>query len=226
MKPANTSDSELKNAILALKPSFKRAIFFSVFTNLLVIMPMIYMLEVYDRVVTSGSGMTLAMETVAIVGILIVMEMLEWVRTSILHRAGLQFDKATGERTFNAVFEANLKRLPGISSQALHDLRNVREFISSRGRLRHISTSRGATLRSASFSPRMLSRFAPNSTSTSRRTTTCTPSQGPLARSSIRLLTNLSLPPSPSERLARHSQSVASRFAGARTSLRRSPVVS
>ncbi len=131
MKPANTSDSELKNAILALKPSFKRAIFFSVFTNLLVIMPMIYMLEVYDRVVTSGSGMTLAMETVAIVGILIVMEMLEWVRTSILHRAGLQFDKATGERTFNAVFEANLKRLPGISSQALHDLRNVREFISS-----------------------------------------------------------------------------------------------
>lgn len=132
MKPAvPPRESELKAAVLALKPFFRRAIFFSVFTNLLVIAPMIYMLEVYDRVVNSGSTLTLAMETLLILALLVVMEILEWVRTRVLHQAGLQFDRKVGERTFNAVFEASLRRLPGATQQALNDLRNVRDFISS-----------------------------------------------------------------------------------------------
>lgn len=134
-KPGAAKDSELKSAILKLKPQFRRAVFFSVFTNLLVIVPMIYMLEVYDRVVNSGSTMTLAMETLAVIGALVVMEILEWSRTGLLQQAGLRFDQATGARTFNAVFEANLRRLPASTSQALNDLRAVREFMASPGML-------------------------------------------------------------------------------------------
>jgi ATP-binding cassette subfamily C exporter for protease/lipase len=133
MKKPATSATELKQALLSLKPLVRRAVFFSFFTNLLVIVPMIYMLEVYDRVVNSGSMMTLAMETIAVLGALLLMEALEWVRSGILQRAGLKLDESTGARTFNAVFEANLRRLPGISSQALNDLRVLRDFIGSPG---------------------------------------------------------------------------------------------
>ncbi len=131
MNPALKKDSELKAAVLALKPFFRRAVFFSFFTNLLSIAPMIYMLEVYDRVVNSGSTFTLAMETLLILALLVVMEILEWVRASLLHNAGLHFDRTTGERTFNAVFEASLRRVPGATQQALTDLRTLRDFIAS-----------------------------------------------------------------------------------------------
>ena len=132
MKPnASQKETELQGAALGLKPFFRRALFFSIFTNILVIAPMIYMLEVYDRVVNSTSLLTLGMETLLILALLVMMEALEWVRGSILHHAGLHFDKATGERIFNSVFEAHLRRVPGVNSQALNDLRTLRDFISS-----------------------------------------------------------------------------------------------
>jgi len=138
MKPANSAanpsaprDSELKEATLSLRPFIKKVLFFSAFTNFLTVMPMIYMLEVYDRVVTSASYSTLAWETLLIIVILIMMEALEWVRNRILKLGGLYFDRRLGERSFNAMFEANLRRLGSNNNQALNDLRNLRDFVSS-----------------------------------------------------------------------------------------------
>lgn len=130
-KNPSNAPSELKEALLALRPQLKRTIFFSVFTTLLGLAPTIYMLEVYDRVVNSASLTTLAMETIAVVGFLAMLELLEWVRHSLLHHASLQFDQRTSQRTFNALFEAHLKRLAGATSQVLNDLRTLRNFISS-----------------------------------------------------------------------------------------------
>ncbi|MFA7279365.1 MAG: type I secretion system permease/ATPase [Sterolibacterium sp.] len=130
MNPAN-QHSELRNALLALKPFFQRTLIYSFFTNILVMMPTIYMLEVYDRVVNSRNHMTLAMLTVFVIGVYVVMELLEWVRTGILQQAGLKFDALMSERVFNVVFEANLRRIPGATTQVLGDLRSLREFIAS-----------------------------------------------------------------------------------------------
>lgn len=123
--------SELRNALAAQKVFFKNALLFSFFTNLLVMAPTIYMLEVYDRVVNSRSGMTLAMLTLLVIGLYALMEVLEWVRMEVLQLAGRRFDAQTGERVFDSVFEANLQRIPGNSMQALIDLRTLREFLSS-----------------------------------------------------------------------------------------------
>jgi len=123
--------SELLDALSGQKAFFRNALFFSFFTNLLVMAPTIYMLEVYDRVVNSGSGMTLAMLTVLVVGLYALMEILEWVRMEVLQRAGRRFDAKMGERIFDSVFEANLRRIPGASVQALNDMRTVRDFLSS-----------------------------------------------------------------------------------------------
>jgi len=96
-----------------------------------VLAPSIYMLEVYDRVVGSRNHMTLAMLTIAVLGAFVVMEILEWARGAILHDAGVDLDRKLGARVFNAIFTANLKRLPGGSTQPMSDFRMVREFLAS-----------------------------------------------------------------------------------------------
>lgn len=123
--------SELRDALTGQKTFFRNALFFSFFTNLLIMAPTIYMLEVYDRVVNSRSGMTLAMLTLLVVGLYALMEALEWVRMEVLQLAGRKFDAKMSERIFDSVFEANLRRIPGTSVQALNDLRTLREFLSS-----------------------------------------------------------------------------------------------
>lgn len=130
-KPPAAQNGELKEALLALRPQLKHTIFFSVFTTLLSLAPTIYMLEVYDRVVNSTSMTTLTMETIAVVGFLLMFQLLEWVRNSIMQHAALQFDQRTSQRTFNALFEAHLKRLAGATGQVLNDLRTLRNFIAS-----------------------------------------------------------------------------------------------
>jgi ATP-binding cassette, subfamily C, bacterial exporter for protease/lipase len=124
--------SELKISLNALRPHFKQAAFFSLLINLLILAPTIYMLEVYDRVVNSRNGTTLLMLTVLVLAMYALMELLEWVRNQVMHSAGLEFDKRLGDRVFNLIFEAALRKIPGAgTSQPLTDLRNIRAFFAS-----------------------------------------------------------------------------------------------
>ena len=127
----NNTKSELHEALLELMPYFKRAALFSLVASLLVLAPSFYMLEVYDRVVNSRNHLTLVMLTIAVLGAYAIMEVLEWARSEILHEAGLAFDRKLGARVFDAIFAANLKRMPGGNAQPMGDFRVVREFFSS-----------------------------------------------------------------------------------------------
>jgi len=127
----DAKSNELHEAVRELSPKIKRAALFSLVASLLVLAPSMYMLEVYDRVVGSRNHLTLVMLTLAVLGAYIVMEMLEWARAVILHDAGLELDRKLGARVFDAVFAANLKRLPTGSPLPMNDLRVVREFLSS-----------------------------------------------------------------------------------------------
>lgn len=122
---------ELKSALFALRPYFKRAAGFSVVCSVLVLTPSWYMLEVYDRVVNSRSHMTLAMLTLLVLLAYALLEVLEWVRGHVMLEASLALDKKLSERVFSAIFEANLQRLPGGSMQPMNDFRTLREFLSS-----------------------------------------------------------------------------------------------
>ena len=127
----NKSPSELREAINALQPYFKQAAWFSILSSILVLAPSGYMLEVYDRVVNSRNHMTLAMLTLLVLAAYALMEVLEWVRSGILHQASLAFDRRMSGRVFSAIFEANLKRLPGGTAQPMNDFRAVRDFLQS-----------------------------------------------------------------------------------------------
>lgn len=123
--------SELHRAVMTLRPYFVQATWFSLCSCLLILAPSGYMLEVYDRVVNSRNHMTLAMLTVLVLGAYVLMEILEWARGEILHEASVQLDNQMRNRVFEAIFEANLKRMPGGSVQPLNDFRVVREFLYS-----------------------------------------------------------------------------------------------
>lgn len=129
--PDSAPRAELRKAVDKLRPYFVRAAALSVFASLLLLAPSAYMLEVYDRVVNSRSHTTLGMLTLLVIGTFIVMEILEWARTSILLEAGTALDNALRARVFNLTFEANLKKAKGGTAQTLTDLRVVRDFIAS-----------------------------------------------------------------------------------------------
>ena len=128
---SNKPPSELGTAVNDLMPYFRQAALFSVFASLLILAPSVYMLEVYDRVVNTRSHMTLAMLTVVVLFAFVVMEVLEWVRSVVMHEASLVFDRRMSGRIFTAIFEANLKRMPGGSAQPMNDFRSVRDFLSA-----------------------------------------------------------------------------------------------
>jgi len=126
-----TPNSELGDAFRELRPTILKAFWFSVFASMLVLAPTGYMLEVYDRVVNSRSHLTLAMLTLLVLGAYVLMEVLEWARAETMHEGGLALDRKLGKRLFNALFEANLRRLPGGTVQTMTDLRTLREFVYS-----------------------------------------------------------------------------------------------
>jgi ATP-binding cassette subfamily C exporter for protease/lipase len=128
---SNKPPSELRAAVNELMPYFRQAALFSVFASLLILAPSVYMLEVYDRVVNTRSHMTLAMLTLMVLFAFVVMEVLEWVRSAVMHEASLVFDQRMSGRIFTAIFEANLKRMPGGSAQPMNDFRSVRDFLST-----------------------------------------------------------------------------------------------
>ena len=127
----NKPPSELWQALLSLKPFYKRAAWFSFIASLLMLAPSWYMLEVYDRVVNSRSHTTLFMLTILIVMLYVLLEVLEWVRAMLMHEASLVLDQKMSGRIFSMIFEANLKKIPGATFQPMNDFKNVRDFLAS-----------------------------------------------------------------------------------------------
>lgn len=123
--------SELRRAVAALRPFFVRSAWFSLFASLLVLAPSGYMLEVYDRVVNSRSHMTLLWLSVLVLGAFLLMEVLEWARSEVMRGAAEALDERLHMRVFQAMFEANVRRVPGGYVQSLSDFRRVCEFLYS-----------------------------------------------------------------------------------------------
>ena len=121
----------LSEAILRLSKKFKHAVLFSFFTNLLVLAPTWYMLEVYDRVLNSQNRYTLLMLTVMVVGMYLLLEALTWVRGLVMLDASQHFDASLRERVFSSIFRARLRQVPGGTAQSLFDLKTIQDAIAS-----------------------------------------------------------------------------------------------
>ena len=132
MKNSQAAD-DLSSAIKASKKGFMAAGFFSLFINILMLTAPFYMLQVYDRVVTSRSLETLLFLTMIMVFLFGVLGVLEWVRSRILVRVSNQIDQFLSHRVYTSMFKAGVK-IPGRrTAQPLNDLTSIRQFMTGNG---------------------------------------------------------------------------------------------
>jgi ATP-binding cassette subfamily C protein EexD len=126
--------TDLQRALDATKGSFISAGVFSMFINILMLVPVIYMLQVYDRVITSGSEDTLIMITLIMVFLLSSMGALEWVRSRILVRVAAKLDQLLSHRVFVASFKQSLySGGRNNNAQCIQDLTGLRQFMTGNG---------------------------------------------------------------------------------------------
>jgi ATP-binding cassette subfamily C exporter for protease/lipase len=131
--PAFFERSELTAALWAFRREFAMVAVFSAVANLLLLTPTIYMLQLYDRVMVSGSLMTLTAISLLCLFLLGIMSISEWTRSRILVHAGTRLDGILGTRVFNSSFDAYLTGSGASPARAFADLLNVRQFITGQG---------------------------------------------------------------------------------------------
>lgn len=120
---------EIAQVLVGFKRAFRTIGVFSAVINLLMLMPALYMLQLYDSVITSRNEMTLLMLTLIMLGAYIFMGGLEYVRSFVLIRVGAKLDMKLNKRVYNAAFEQSLKQGGGNAGQALKDLTSLRQFL-------------------------------------------------------------------------------------------------
>ncbi|MGJ0335590.1 type I secretion system permease/ATPase [Aliarcobacter cryaerophilus] len=126
-------ESELRQTLFESKKTILMAGFFSMFINLLMLIPPLYMLQLYDRVITSRSESTLYMLTLIVVILFITMGLLEVVRSRMLIKFGNKFANILSNRVFESTFELANKKPEAASSRLMGDLMQLRQFLSGNG---------------------------------------------------------------------------------------------
>lgn len=108
------------------------AFVFSIFVNLLMLTGPIYMLQVYDRVLSSRSVETLVALTVLVAVLYALMGVLDYARGRTIARVGARFQSALDDRVFEAALRRSVDpRERKVASGAQRDLDAVRDLFTS-----------------------------------------------------------------------------------------------
>ena len=129
--PLSVDKTPLKTALREQRGLYFQAARLSMVIGVLMLAPSWFMFEVYGRVLDSRSLATLGWLLLAICGVYVVIEMLELVRSRVLFAAASDVDARLRRRVFDVTFEANLRKVPGGTTQVFADLRTVCDFIAS-----------------------------------------------------------------------------------------------
>jgi ATP-binding cassette subfamily C protein len=108
-------------------------IVFSSLVNILQLAGPLYMLQIYDRVLTSGSVPTLVGLSVIMLVLYGYYGFLDFVRSRLMVRVGRKVEEGLRSRVFDAVTAHALRRTPNIGSQPVNDLGTVRQYLSGQG---------------------------------------------------------------------------------------------
>ena len=127
MSPPRTA---LKSALRACAGSFELVFAYSCSYNLLLLAPSIYLLQIYDRVLSSRSGDTLLMLTLIVAFTVVVGGVLDALRRAALGRMGEWLEAELHPATLSACFKyacADRAR----AAEAYRDLATLRQFAQS-----------------------------------------------------------------------------------------------
>jgi ATP-binding cassette subfamily C protein len=123
------AESVLKDGLRAIRPVLMTVFVFAFFTNLLLFAGPLYMLQVYDRVLSSRNEATLLGITGIAAFALAVYAVLEMLRSRLLVRGGMIFDRKVAGPVFEIVHRAALLKPRAGHETILRDVDVLREFL-------------------------------------------------------------------------------------------------
>lgn len=129
---APSGKSELQQAVSTSRSYFWTVFLFSIVTNLLMLAFPIYMLQVYDRVLTTSHTDTLLMLTVIVGGALLLMSCIDGLRTAMTLRIGSWLVDRLGPVYLASQVRARLTGV-AVNSNPIGDLTVIRNFVSTQG---------------------------------------------------------------------------------------------
>lgn len=135
-EPARSEDRapEVKGALRDCTSWFGGVALFSGLVNVLYLTGSLYMLQVYDRVLTSRSVATLAALSLIVVLAFLLQGALDGLRARMLARIGARFDELLAPRVYQVVAELPLRGVRGSEVMTpVRDLDQIRAFLSGLG---------------------------------------------------------------------------------------------
>jgi PrtD family type I secretion system ABC transporter len=108
---------------------------FSCVVNILMLTGPLFMLQVYDRVLSSSSVPTLLALSAIVLALYIYYGFLEYVRSRIMVRVGRRFEEKLRHRVFDVMSHLTLRRAANVGGQPVSDLNTIRQYLSSQGPL-------------------------------------------------------------------------------------------
>lgn len=126
---SSTTEKRLSTTLEQCKKALMFVVAFSFIINLLVLCVPLYMLQIYDRVISSRSVDTLLLLTVITVFALFTMAVLENIRTRIMVKIGAWFDESLSADVLAGSIALQLRQGLSASVQSLRDIAAIRAFI-------------------------------------------------------------------------------------------------
>ena len=123
----------LQTILLECRRSFYLVFIITAVADLLSIAPLLYMMQVMDRVISARSGITLVSLTAVIIALYVFWSAIEWIRSRLLVRLSLRIDWDLSADIFDASFRRYVGRKNVNVHQVLGDLTNVRQFLTGQG---------------------------------------------------------------------------------------------
>jgi ATP-binding cassette subfamily C exporter for protease/lipase len=123
------SKNPLDAILLQYRRVFVSMLVFSAVITLTQVIPTLYSMQLFDRVMQSRNEATLLMLSLIAVGLFVINGVIEWIRQQVLLRVSAGFDRALSARVFDAAFRRNLVESGTSAGQALADLTTLRQFL-------------------------------------------------------------------------------------------------
>ncbi|WP_230532361.1 type I secretion system permease/ATPase [Microvirga roseola] len=135
LKPAKAQrrrTTDLQQALAACRSTVWILAGFSLTINLLMLTSPLYMLQVYDRVLTSGRLETLMLITLLAAASLLLLACIDTLRSTVTVRMSIWFNDRLGPVVLENSIRAKLHG-DGSGAQSLRDLSQIQSFVSSPG---------------------------------------------------------------------------------------------
>ena len=130
-----TNKNPVWRALISVRPAIIAIVVFSLAANMLLFVVPLYMLQIYDRVITSRNQQTLIALSLVAALLLLVFVIFEALRTRILVRVGLLFDTQVAGAIFEAAHVDQMSAPHRANGQIIRDVDVFRDFLTGSGLL-------------------------------------------------------------------------------------------